>query len=413
MSGVSELYTPAPAIREVTECRLCGNEALNVWFSLGEQPLANALKQHPDDQEEKYPLAVQRCMCCGLSQLTRVVSPEILYRNYAYVSGASQSWHHHAKDLVAIVQKHYRDAKFILDIASNDGTMLSYFQKVGYRVLGVDPAENLYPAVPTERAFWVPVVAADVMARHGKADVILAQNVLGHVDDPVDFLRCVRPSLNDGGVVIIEVPNLMNLLAGNAFDTIYHEHLSYWSVTAMNRAAKKAGLEIERMDPLAIHGGSIRYWLKYSWTSTPVTSLEVHACMKLERQLGLLERGPYSKFTDRVEIVLRQLTELLETFSREGKTIGAYGAPAKGNVLLNALKANGAPLPRMLIDDALTKQGKYAPGTGIPIVAPEGLGEMDVLMILPWNVETDIKRRAKELGFKGKFLIPLPTPRIE
>ena len=391
---------------------MCGSEDLLLWFTLGTQPLANALLSTPDAPEETYPLTVQRCRNCGLSQLTHVVDPDVLYGDYAYVSGASPSWHVHSQGLVAIVQEHFPDAKFVLDIASNDGTLLTHFEDAGYEVMGIEPATNLAFAspVPVYNGYWGTTAARHITKQQGPADVIIAQNVLGHVDDVHEFLRAIERALALGGVALIEVPDLFMLLGKTAFDTIYHEHLSYWALTPLKLAAEQAGLQLVHWDPIAVHGGSMRVWLK----RRGLPDLSVVSRLSDERRGGLFESGKYKQFAARVEVLLRQIDEMLETLHGQGLSIWGYGCPAKGNVLLNALRDRGSILPEVLIEDADTKIGKFAPGTRLPIRNAGGiLSECDVLMLLPWNIADSLKERARARGFTGQFLIPIPQPALE
>lgn len=398
-------------IRAVTRCRVCDSDELSPWLSLGEQPLANALLDSPDADEDSYPLVVLRCRVCGLSQLSCVVPPGILYANYPYISGASPSWHTHCQGMVAIVQEHYPKARRVLDIASNDGTLLTHFTGAGYQVLGVEPAANLTKryTLPVVESFWSERTATGLTRTHGQYDVIIAQNVLGHVDDVLDFLRGIWVALDRDGIAFIEVPDLFMLLGKTAFDTIYHEHLSYWALTPFVLAAQRAGLRVIHWDALAVHGGSMRLWVKHAGAS----DLSVVSRLSDERRGGLLEPGKYKQFSARVEVLLRRLREMLETLESQGKVIWGYGCPAKGNVLLNALAANDSPLPEILVEDAETKVGKFAPGTRIPIQVADDLSTPDVLILLPWNVSADLKARAKARGFTGQFLIPIPQPRLE
>lgn len=389
-------------------CRACGSRAFATWFTLGDQPLANAFLHERDEYEPRYPLTVQRCTDCGLSQLTHVVDPDLLYRHYTYVSGASKSWHTHCQGLVAVVQEHLPKAKFVVDIASNDGTLLSHFERGGFQVLGIDPAENIHHSVPTLPAYWNEPTASMVVDDYRHADVIVAQNVLGHVDDAYGFLKGVRAALAPAGVAFIEVPDILSLLAGNAFDTIYHEHLSYWSLGPLQYIADRAGLIVTHVDHLTIHGGSLRVWLRRHG----VPDETVQHRLSVEHNAELLTSIPYTQFSQRVDITLKRLRDILETLDSQGNVIWGFGAPAKGNVLLNELHHRGAPLPEVLIDDAPTKQGLFAPGTRIPVIPPADLRAVDVLMVLPWNMEQDIRERATALNFRGRFLTPLPQPRL-
>lgn len=385
-------------------CRACGSGDLVPWFSLGEQPLANALLNQPGDAPT-YPLAVQRCPICHLSQLTHVISPDLLYAGYPYLSGVSRGWHRHCRGLVAVVQEHCTDADFVIDLAANDGTLLEHFERSGYRVLGVDPA-GLASTVPVRQAYWSMDLADEIVALHGKADVIVAQNVLGHVDDAVAFLRAAKRTLDPGGVLIVEVPRLDALLDKVAFDQIYHEHLSYWTLMALRYAAERAGLTLWRVNLLAVHGGSYRCWFRPGGASDQ----SVWDRVEVERQFGLGSARPYARFNAQVNAAMRKLAELLDWL--DGKRLVGFGAAAKGTVLLNEMRRREMPLPMKVLDDSTLKQHRWIPGVNLPIVPPRSLREEDVVLVLPWNWTDEIIARCQLLDFSGQYLVPLPYPAL-
>lgn len=386
----------------LVKCRACGGPDLIPWFSLGDQPLANALLHQPGDVV-RYPLAVQRCPVCRLSQLTHVVDPDILYTHYPYFSGVTRGWHRHAQGLVAVVQEHLAHRRFVLDIAANDGTTLAYFHRAGCEVLGVDPA-GLTAPVPIIKAYWTARLAREIVRDHGYADVIIAQNVLGHVDDARGFLAAAQEALALEGTLIVEVPRLDALLENVEFDTIYHEHLSYWCLTALRYVSERAGLSLWRVDTLKVHGGSYRCWFKHARAADS----SVWDRVEVERQMGLETARPYARFNAKVNRAMQKLDDFLDQL--DGKRLVAYGAAAKGTVLLNEMAHREIPLPQAVMDDNPMKQGKWIPGVNIPIVAPHSLAETDIVLVLPWNWQGEIKARTAALDFTGRYLIPLPSP---
>lgn len=380
-------------------CRVCGEPLGESYLHLGEQPLANALRDKRDDPEVTAPLAVALCTTCGLSQLTVVVAPNVLYGNYPFFSGASPRWVAHCEQLARDCATD--NPSFVLDIAANDGTQLKAFADREWRTVGIDPSD--VPPVfdtPMIRAPFDALSAAEVLASYGRPNLIIAQNVFGHVDDAVGFLRCAESILADGGRIAIEVPHVRDLIQQDAFDTIYHEHLSYWSTSPLIRCARQAGLHLEKMERLDIHGGSRRYWLGRR-TEQPYD---------FGPTLPADER-PYLQFAHRVAKKLHAIKATLEAHRSE--RLWAYGASAKGTVMLNALKSIGNEVwPEVILDDTRAKQHKVSPGLHIPIqpsMRLRMLTQPDLLWLLSWNVADNLRQRARELGYEGKFLVSSPT----
>jgi SAM-dependent methyltransferase len=406
---------PAPhmtVVRQIVACRLCRSGNLWPFFTLGPQPLANDLlrPEHWDQPEFRAPLSVLRCEECQHVQLTHTVPPTQLFGTYRFQSGSAEGWHDHCTGLAETLTKR-RGAGFLVDIGSNDGTLLGKFKKLGWKVLGVDPARNLARRVPikTEVCFWTQLTAQSIRAEHGRADVLVAQNVLGHVDDPVDFLQGIAAMLKPAGEAIIEVPDLYCLLAQGEFDTIYHEHLSYWSVMALAKAAALAGLAIFQIQHLRMHGGSFRAHLKHiNCRSLTVRSNVGVRIVKDFRQLA--NQALFEGFQGLVERKLAQIQELLATAETP---LWGYAASAKATVLLNALHERGSPLPEWIIDDTPGKHGCLIPGVRIPVAKPEAMGDCRTLMLLAWNWAEGLMLRAKNRGFQGRYLIPMPEPRID
>jgi novobiocin biosynthesis protein NovU/D-mycarose 3-C-methyltransferase len=361
---------------------------------LGEQPLANALRTPGDTSEEfRAPLSVVLCENCGLSQLTVVVDPEILYKGYRFRSGTSEAWRKHCVDLA---EQCGDGTNYVaLEIASNDGTMLDALSPHGWRVMGVDP-EPWHPSV--QRGYWTEQYARDLGI--GNFELVIAQNVLGHVDDPIDFLKGIKAVLAEDGQAVIEVPNVGNLIDDCAFDTIYHEHLTYWNGIAVSRAARQAGLSVRSIERLPnIHGGSVRYWLEHGENYMAV--------------YDFLPDTPYVLFGQRVAQHINKTAHLVDKASRK-KFIG-WGASAKGAIYLNALNNRwpAVGLPEYVIDETKEKQGLLMPGVRLPIVAPpDDLSDVDVIWVTIWNWLGQVKEKARARGFEGRFLITSPRPEL-
>lgn len=399
--------TAASTVRKITACRVCRSDRLWTFFDLGLHPLANDLVSSERWTTEDYraPLAVMRCEECHHVQLTHTVPPQLLFSDYRYTSGVAEGWHDHT-EAFAEAHTRRRGARFVVDIGSNDGTQLWKFKRLGWKVLGVEPAFNLarVSKVKTECCAWSHDTARTLATDYGPADLILAQNVFGHVDDPVDFLRGVKHMLAQAGEAVIEVPSLAHLLKSLAFDTIYHEHLSYWSHIAMAKAASLAGLIVIGAQPLRTHGGSIRFTLKHhgkpnSWLGE-----------RLVREYrAFADRAPFLEFQAQVETRIREIGDLCLVVDRP---FWGYAASAKASVLLNTLNARGYPVPERIVDDTKGKQGLFLPGVRVPIVAPTGLKDVKTLMLLAWNWADGLMVRAKNRGFRGRYFIPLPVPRV-
>lgn len=384
-------------VTRITACRLCGSPRLWEFFTLGEQPLANDLV--PPDQlyrtDERFPLTVVRCDECGHVQLLHTVSADRLFSEYRFQSGVSQGWHQHCTEFAAAQTKRCGPG-FIVDIGSNDGTLLTKFRALEWNVLGIEPAANLVACSPVRAicGAFDATMADSILDAHGHADLIVAQNVLGHVDDPVEFLRAAKDLLAPDGELVIEVPDLRRLLATLAFDTIYHEHLSYWSLGTLARAALTAGLELRDSELLPVHGGSLRVTLRHGHSMGIALAFG-------DTDLGT--REPFLTFQARVE---EHLHALGECWMDAALPIWGYGASAKATVLLNALGC----LPERIVDDAPAKQGMYVPGVRVPITGPAGIETAQTLVLFSWNWAEDLKARARDAGFAGEFLVPWPEP---
>ncbi|HEY4501198.1 MAG TPA: class I SAM-dependent methyltransferase [Candidatus Paceibacterota bacterium] len=403
-----------------TDCRLCGSTDLVEVLSFGETPLANAYRTHADlDKPELFaPLVVNMCNTCKLVQLRDVVDPEALFRNYLYVSGTSPVFVAHFAEYAKTVAERFSltEDSFVVDVGSNDGVLLSHFKKLGMKILGIDPAQNIAAeatrnGVSTIAEFLTPETARSIAEGHGKASIITANNVFAHTDDVVGFMESVKELLRPDGVFIFENQYLKDLIEKNLFDMIYHEHLCYYHLTPLVPFFRRFGLKVFDVERVPTHGGSIRVYV--GWGDGPhKISENVEKIMSEETVLNSI--STYRPFVERIDVIGNKLRSLLEGFRSEGKRVVGYGAPAKATTLCYALGIDGRTL-EYIVDDSPMKQGLYMPGTHIPIKAPEALyaDRPDYCIILAWNFADSIvtnHRRFKEKW--GVFILPVPEPRI-
>ena len=403
-----------------TTCRVCGAGDLEKILSLGPSPLANSFLRSADEftDERRYPLDLFYCATCSLLQLLHVVDPDILFRHYLYVTGTSSTMAGHnrayAKTVVDLLQLQPSD--LVAEVASNDGSLLKCFQPHGVRTIGIEPARNLAAAatndgIETINEFFTLAAARTIREQHGAARAIAANNVLAHVDDPVDFLAGCRELLAEDGLVTIEVPYVRTLLERLEYDTVYHEHLSYFSVRSLLHLSQRVGLSAVRIDRLTVHGGSLRVYLSRSAAGH---SPEARALEADERNAGVTDVARYRQFARDVESGRAELVALLEALAADGKRVAGYGAPAKGNTLLNYCGVDTRLLP-YTVDKNPLKVGLYTPGTHIPVRDVAALSEErpDYVLILAWNLADEImdqQRAHREHG--GRFILPVPRPQV-
>jgi SAM-dependent methyltransferase len=399
-------------------CRVCGSTELTRYLDMGATPLANS---YLTDQQLMTPepvaeLALQICVGCGLSQLTRVVDRDLMFRNYLYVSSTTQTLRDHCSELAETAMRiaGASAGEWALDIASNDGLLLSCFRSLGMRVVGVDPARNLAAeatarGIPTIAEYWNPVLARAVVEKYGRPTTITAQNVLGHVDDVHEFVQAVEIALAPQGIVVVEVPYVVDFIERNEFDTAYHEHLSYFGLGPMRELLRGHDLDVFDVDHFPdIHGGTIRVFACHKGARQPDD--RVAATLERERAFGIRDRAVYLAFGQRVRQNMDELARLLKTLRSQGKRIWAYGASAKGNTLMNfsGMKAETVPT---VVDDNPKKWGLYTPGARMRIVGPSELATADIdhLLLLAWNFESEIVRRSRAAGFRGSYVRPVPA----
>lgn len=406
-----------------TTCRICGSDRLELFLSLGPMPLANSFPRSAEEfaAEPSFPLDVCLCRDCSLVQTPDVIDPEVLFRHYIYVSRTSDTIAAHYVDYARFVVESLRltAGDLVVEAASNDGSLLRCFQAHGVRTLGVEPAVNIAEqaraaGVETRTDFFNQSTAAALREELGPARAVIANNVLAHVDDTVDFLRGCRMLLADDGAVFVEVPYLGDLLDRLEYDTIYHEHLCYFSVTAMVRLCREAQLAVHGIDHVPIHGGSLRLRAGLPRTDMPEVDTATATWMDKERTFGFTEPQRYRRFAEDVAGSRTDLTKLLRALRASGKSVAAYGAPAKGNTLLNYCRI-GTDLIAFTVDKNPMKVGLYTPGMHLPVLPPEALVERrpDYVVILAWNFAEEIMRQQRHYrDGGGRFIIPVPRPEI-
>lgn len=403
------------------KCRFCSASLEQMFVSLGATPLSNSYLTVEDlgKAESFYPLEAYVCPKCFLVQLNEYESPERIFSDYSYFSSYSESWLKHAAEYADRMVELYGigPKSFVVEVASNDGYLLQYFMAKNVNVLGIEPARNVAGAalrkgVPTVSAFFGSALARR-LASEGKADLLLGNNVLAHVPDLNDFVEGLKIMLKPGGVITMEFPHLMRLVEGVQFDTIYHEHFSYFSLMTVERIFAAHGLTVFDVEELATHGGSLRIHATHSPGAMPVSG-RVHEMRRLEENRGYADIGFYRGFGEKVKRAKREILAFLVKAKNEGKTIAGYGAPAKGNTLLNycGIKTDFIDYT---VDRNPRKQNKFLPGSRIPVEAPERIRHTrpDYLFILPWNLKDEIIRQMsfiREWG--GRFVVPMPEVRV-
>ena len=400
-------------------CRLCGAELTRTFVDLGMSPPCESYlaADQLDQGETFYPLHVRICETCLLVQLPAYIAAEDIFSHYAYFSSYSDSWVAHAKRFVdgAVGRLGLGAESFVVEVASNDGYLLQHSVALGIRSLGIEPAANVAEAavakgVPTEVKFLGAETGADVASRHGKADLVAANNVFAHVPDIVDFSRGLRALVADRGMVSIEIPHLLRLVAGREYDTIYHEHYSYLSLLTTQRVLAAAGLTVVDVEELPTHGGSLRTW------STPsehagAPSPAVAKVLADEAAAGLDTVEGHSSFAATVAGVRNDFVDFLIECSRKQLTVAGYGAPGKGNTLLNHCGVR-SDLLSFTVDRNPFKHGKFLPGTHIPIHPVEHLAAQkpDYVVILPWNLREEIATQLQYVrDWGGHLVVPLPS----
>jgi len=408
---------------KVNSCRFCDAPLTQIFVDLGMLPLSNAFVK-PDnlnDPEPLYPLQVFVCKKCFLVQLKEFESPNNIFGDYAYFSSYSESWLKHAENYAntMIERFGFNSNGQILEIASNDGYLLQYFKKKGIPILGIEPAGNIakvaeQKGIPTIVKFFSVKTANELLKKGKKADLIVGNNVLAHVPNLNDFVEGMRILLKPNGVITMEFPHLLQLIQKNQFDTIYHEHFSYFSLLTVEKVFSSHNLTIFDVEEINTHGGSLRIFARHTKNDIFRVSERVPKLMAKENQFGLTDISTYTKFSDKVKAVRQRLREFFITAKNEGKKIVCYGAAAKGNTLLNYCGI-GTDFVDYVVDLSPYKQGLFLPGTHIPITKPEKIRDTkpDYLVILPWNLKDEIINQMSYIrNWNGKFVIPIPEVKI-
>src|SRR5919107_1603269 len=403
-------------------CRFCGSPLDVVFADLGMSPLANSYvpPERANAMEPFYPLRALVCRECLLVQLEEFETAEAIFSDYAYFSSYSTTWLEHSRRYVEqMIERWGLDGgSQVVELASNDGYLLQYFAERGVPVLGIEPAANVAEVavekgVPTLVEFF-GVQTAENLAAHRHADLLLGNNVLAHVPDLNDFVGGMKLLLAERGVVTMEFPHLLRLIEDNQYDTIYHEHFSYFSFLTVREVFAAHGLELFDVEELWTHGGSLRIFGRHADDDTKPVSDRARELIERERAAGLDTLEPYLAYDEQVRASKRDLLEFLIALKREGKTIVGYGAPAKGNTLLNYCGI-GTDFLDFTVDKSPHKQGHYLPGTHIPIRPVEALRETrpDVVVILPWNLRDEIvEQHAYVREWGGRFAARSPELRL-
>jgi hypothetical protein len=405
------------------KCLNCQNELKYTFADLGTSPLCEEFVKpdHINKGQTFYPLHAYVCEECLLVQVGEYVSPEEIYEDYYYYSSYSDSWLQHAKNYVEMMVNGHgygiNRESFVVEIASNDGYLLQYFKDKEIPILGVEPSENvaresIKKGIPTEKVFFGEKTAEKLKEKYQPADLILGNNVLAHVPKINDFIKGLDVMLSEKGIMTFEFPHLMQLVDNNQFDTIYHEHFFYYSLISVQAIFKKHGMKIFDVQELSTHGGSIRIFITRETNEDRPVSDNVKRILALEKEKGYLDINFYKSFDENVQQTKREILTLLIDLKRQGKTIAGYGAPGKGNTLLNYCGI-GTDFIDYTVDRNPNKHGYYLPGSLIPIHHPDKIKETkpDYVFILPWNLKDEIIEQISYVrDWGGKFIIPIPEP---
>jgi SAM-dependent methyltransferase len=406
------------------KCRHCAAALSVIFADLGATPVSNDYipLSRRYDAEPYYPLRAYVCEKCRLVQLEDYRRATELFReDYAYFSSVSSSWVDHAHRYADAMEGRFKLGPLsnVVEIASNDGYLLQFFKAKGINVLGIEPSRSVAEYaiekkdIPSLVEFFGRAVGARLNGEGKAADLMAANNVLAHVPDINDFVQGFRELLKPQGVATFEFPHLLNLIKFNQFDTIYHEHFSYLSLLAADQIFKANGLRVFDVEQIPTHGGSLRLFVcrdAAAW----LTSVRVEGLLAIEKEAGLDDNKIYQAFAEQVRETKRALLSLLIELKRAGKTIVGYGAPAKGNTLLNYCGI-GADMLEFTVDLSKKKQGMFLPGTRLPIKSPEAIDAVkpDYVLILPWNIKEEIMvQMARIRGWGGKFIVPIPFAEI-
>ena len=405
-------------------CRSCGSRQLELVLSLGSTPLANSLLTEPQPArpEETFPLELVFCPHCTLAQITETVPPEKLFREYLYFSSFSDTMLRHARELVEeLITSHQLDSEsLVVEVASNDGYLLQYYKQAGVRVLGIEPAVNIANVaeqdrgIPTIAEFFGQELAVRLTDEGRQADVIHGHNVLAHVADLNGFVEGIHVLLKDDGIAVIEAPYVKDMIDRCEFDTIYHEHLCYFSLTALDHLFRSHDMLLYAVKRVPIHGGSLRIYATQARGPFNEAQHSVRSLLKEEADWGVSTSGFYKEFARQVDELKYSLVDQLSRYKQQGKRLAAYGAAAKGSTLLNYFGIGRETLD-FVVDRSTYKQGRFMPGVHLPIYAPEKLLEEmpDYVLLLVWNFADEVLEQQKDYRKAGgRFVIPVPQVKV-
>jgi SAM-dependent methyltransferase len=406
-----------------SHCRFCRAPLNKIFVDLGMSPLCESFvtTEKLNTMEPFYPLRVYVCGACLLVQLDEYVSPDEIFTEYAYFSSYSDSWVEHARRYCEAMCERFKLGResSVYEIASNDGYLLQHFVARGIPVLGIEPAVNVAKVaigkgIPSVSRFFGLECAKQLAGEHGQPDLLVGNNVLAHVPDINDFVSGMQALLKPDGIITMEFPHLLKLVELNQFDTIYHEHFSYLSLTTVKRIFEAHGLTLFDVEQIPTHGGSLRIYARHSADRTKPVGARIGELLELESRSGYDRLERYSSFEEQVRETKRALLQFLIEAKREGKKIVGYGAPGKGNTLLNYCGIR-TDFIDFTVDRNPYKHGRFTPGTHIPILPPERLAEArpDYVLILPWNLKTEIVQALDGIrAWGGKFVVPIPSVQV-
>ncbi len=405
------------------QCRFCDSPLQDSFVDLGISPLSNSYLRRVElnKMEPFYPLHAYVCASCFLVQLVEFQSPEQIFSDYAYFSSFSETWLKHAKIYVEQMTNRFQfnSMSQVVEIASNDGYLLQYFKEQGFPVLGIEPAKNVAKiaeqiGIPTITEFFGSETALQLCRDGKQADLLIGNNVLAHVPNLNDFVKGLKILLKPNGIISMEFPHLLNLIKENQFDTIYHEHFSYLSLLTVKKMFAARELTIFDVQELPTHGGSLRIYARHADDESKPISDNVAKLLSKEKREGLCNMDTYTSFSSRVQATKRKLLEFLIKVKDADKSIVGYGAPAKGNTILNYCGIREDFID-YTVDRSPHKQGLFLPGTHIPILHPEKILETkpDYVLILPWNIKEEIIDQMSCIRqWGGQFIVPIPEVKV-
>ncbi len=412
---------PKPLVKKVKHCRVCKKKGLKRFLSLGIMPSVNNFltAYQLNKPEHKFPLNVCYCGNCGMVELEEVVSPKYMFTNYVYISSFSKTMLKHFEDLATSLVERFglNSSILVTEIGSNDGTLLKFFKSAGVKVLGIDPAKNLAKlandnGIETWNDFFNAKLSRKIVKKKGLSTIIVGTNVFAHIDNLDDVLNGLDIALSEDGVFVAEFPYLLNLVEGLQFDTIYHEHLSYFALKPLMHLFNRFSFEIFDVQRIPVHGGSIRIFVGKRKAKRTFSKF-LKELLDLEENVGLYDPCTLKKFANDVKTIKKDLRKLLISLRKNGKRVAGFGAPAKGNILLNYCEIDNRLLS-YVTDNIPYKQGLYTPGTHLQVFPEEKIIEdkPDYLLLLPWNFKEEILNKLADFRRSGGRII-VPIPRVE